>query len=71
MPKLERPFQAKAAGTPLDVDRDFYERLAQQIDTRKLVDQFVVPIRDGRAWPVRAGQICRIVTVEGPSSGGF
>ena len=71
MPKLERPFQAKAAGTPLDVDRDFYERLAQQIDTRKLVDQFVVPIRDGRAWPVRAGQICRIVTVEGPQAGDF
>ncbi len=29
-----------------------------------MVDSFVVPIRLGRAWPVMAGQICRIVVVE-------
>ena len=26
----------------------------------------MVPIRSGRAWPVKAGQLCRIVVVEGP-----
>jgi uncharacterized protein YcgI (DUF1989 family) len=28
-------------------------------------------IRSGRAWPVRAGQLCRIVTVEGPQVADF
>src|SRR5262245_30236492 len=30
---------------------------------RALVDRFVIPIRSGRAWPVRAGQICRVVVI--------
>jgi len=51
---------------PLVVDRAFYDRLAHETAARTLVDRFVVPIRSGRAWPVRAGQLCRIVTVEGP-----
>jgi uncharacterized protein YcgI (DUF1989 family) len=50
----------------LDVDRAFYGRLAAETGGRQLVEQFVVPIRSGRAWPVRAGQLCRIVAVEGP-----
>jgi uncharacterized protein YcgI (DUF1989 family) len=53
------------------VDRPFYDRLARETTTRTLVDRFVVPIRSGRAWPVRAGQLCRIVTVEGPQVADF
>jgi len=53
-------------GNPLDVDRAFYDRLARATDRRALVQQLVVPIRSGRAWPVRAGQLCRIVVIEGP-----
>jgi uncharacterized protein YcgI (DUF1989 family) len=53
-------------GGPLAVDRPFYDRLARQTARRTVVDRFVVPIRSGRAWPVRAGQICRIVVIEGP-----
>ena len=56
---------------PLVVDRAFYDRLARETATRTLVDRFVVPIRSGRAWPVRAGQLCRIVTVEGPQVADF
>src|SRR4030095_824048 len=33
---------------------------------RTLVDRFVIPRRSGRAWPVQAGQIFRIVALEGP-----
>ena len=58
-------------GTAIDVDREFYEMLASQTETRSLVDEFVVPIRSGRAWPVRAGQLCRIVVVEGPQVADF
>jgi hypothetical protein len=35
------------------------------------VDSFVIPIRSGRAWPVRAGQLCRIVVIEGPQVADF
>ena len=31
-----------------------------------MVERFVIPRRSGRAWPVKAGQIFRIVAVEGP-----
>jgi uncharacterized protein YcgI (DUF1989 family) len=60
-----------AAGGPLEVDRAFYGRLAQETAGRTLVDRFVVPIRSGRAWPVRAGELCRIVAVEGPQVADF
>ena len=53
---------------PLVVDRPFYDRLARETATRTLVDRFVVPIRSGRAWPVRAGQLCRIVTLDGDTT---
>jgi len=41
-------------GGPLEVDRALYDRLARETATRTQVDRFVVPIRSGRAWPVRA-----------------
>ena len=58
-------------GSPIDVDRDFYGRLGQETDSRILVDKFEVPIRSGKAWPVLAGQICRIVVVEGAQVADF
>ncbi len=58
-------------GSPLDVDRARYTRLAHELDQRQLVERFVIPIRSGRAWEVRAGQIVRIVTVDGPQVGDF
>ena len=57
--------------TSLDVDRALYDRLSQATDRRTLVERFVVPIRSGRAWPVLAGQLCRIVAVEGPQVADF
>src|SRR5467141_3807551 len=58
-------YQAKP-GSALEVNRDFYARLAPAAGKRTLVERFVVPRRSGRAWPVRAGQIFRIAAVEGP-----
>jgi uncharacterized protein YcgI (DUF1989 family) len=60
-----------ASGGPLEVDRPFYDRLARETQTRTLVERFVVPPRSGRAWPVRAGQLCRLVVVEGPQVADF
>ena len=61
-------YQASPGGA-LDVEREFYKRLATEVDDRELVDSFVIPIRSGRAWEVPAGQLCRIVTIAGPQVG--
>src|SRR6188474_1582232 len=58
-------YEAKP-GSPLEIDRARYARLAGGTGTRTLVERFTVPRRSGRAWPVRAGQLFRIVAVEGP-----
>lgn len=57
-------YQATEGG-PLDVNRDFYDALAND-DGRELVDKFVLPIRSGKAWKIPKGHLCRIVTIEGP-----
>ena len=55
-------------GSALTVDKAFYQRIAEAAG-RKLVEQFTIPIRTGRAWKVPAGHVFRIVTVEGPQVG--
>lgn len=55
----------------LVVDREFYGRLARETAKRTLREQFTVPIRSGKAWPVLAGQLCRIVMIEGPQVADF
>lgn len=66
-----QPAYQPSRGGPLDVDRGFYRRLATETARRDLVDEFVIPIRSGRAWTVRAGQLCRINVVDGPQVGDF
>ena len=63
------PLYQPTSGSPLSVDTGFYGRLGHEVARRTLVDQLVVPIRTGKAWPVRAGHICRIVTIAGPQVG--
>lgn len=55
----------------LDIDRAFYDRLAGETSARDLIESFVIPIRSGRAWPVRAGQLCRVNIIEGPQVADF
>lgn len=55
-------YQAQPGG-PLDPDRGLYDRIGAA--PRTVVEQFVLPIRSGRAWAVKKGQVCRITTVEG------
>jgi len=56
-------------GSPFHGDRPFYDRL--RAETPTLLDRSLVPTRSGRAWPVRAGQLLRIVAVEGPQVADF
>jgi uncharacterized protein YcgI (DUF1989 family) len=68
MPNIAPGYQA-SKGSPLDVDRAFYQRIVQEQGGRKLVEKLVVPIRSGRAWRVPAGHVFRIVSIDGPQVG--
>ena len=63
---MPSPLYEPKFGSPLLVDQSLYDRLGSEVERRGLVDSFIVPIRSGKAWPVLAGHVCRIVTVEGP-----
>lgn len=63
---MPSPLYEPRAGSPLLVDQTFYGRLGSEVERRTLVNKFTVPIRSGKAWPMEAGQICRIVAIEGP-----
>jgi len=56
-------------GMPLYSDRALYGRIGNETSSRKLVERLTVAPRSGRAWPLRAGQVCRVVLVEGPQVG--
>ena len=63
------PAYQASKGSALDVDRQFYRRIAEETGGRVLKESVPVPIRSGRAWTVRAGEVFRIVAPEGPQVG--
>ncbi len=71
MPSTLWTYLPSTPGGPLEVDRAFYDRLARETGRRTPVSRFIIPIRSGKAWPVRAGQLCRIVVIEGPQVADF
>ncbi len=58
-----------AAGSVLDPDTRFYNKLVDSKYGRQLIESFEVPIRSGGAWNVPAGYIFRITTPKGPQVG--
>jgi len=67
MANIAAAYQA-SRGSALDVDKDFYRRVAEA-PGRRLVETLTVPIRSGRAWRVPAGHVFRIVAIGGPQVG--
>jgi len=61
-------YQPSAKGA-MSVNKEFYRRIGEAKEGRKLVDSFTIPIRTGKAWEVPAGHVFRIVTIEGPQVG--
>lgn len=55
-----------AEPSTIAVDRVFYERIADETESRVLTHAHTVPIRCGYTWPVEAGQVCRVVAIAGP-----
>lgn len=62
-----KPAYLPTAGSPLSVDEDLYARIRDA--PRLKSDEFVIPIRSGRAWKAEAGCIIRISTPEGAQVG--
>ncbi|KAI0913218.1 hypothetical protein F4824DRAFT_103782 [Ustulina deusta] len=62
-----KPAYLPTAGSPLSVDEELYARVRDA--PRLKSDEFVIPIRSGRAWKADAGCIIRISTPEGPQVG--
>lgn len=58
-------------GSPLEVDRAFYDRISAAVGEDTLVEELTIPIRDARAWKVPAGHVFRIKSVDGPQVGDF
>jgi uncharacterized protein len=56
-------------GGPLDVNRTFYDQVANSEKSRTLIEEFEVPVRSGRAWVVPAGSVVRMSIVDGPQVG--
>ncbi|MBS8268705.1 DUF1989 domain-containing protein [Halomonas litopenaei] len=68
--KVAAAYQA-TRGSVLDVDRAFYDGLTERAGSRRRVASHRVPIRDGLAWEVKAGQVFRIAIVDGAQVGDF
>lgn len=60
------PLYSATEGSPFAVDREFYDRLAVRNRGAEPIETLQVPRRSGRAWTLKAGQVCRIVAIEGP-----
>lgn len=63
---MPAPLYTATAGSPFAVDRALYDQRAIRNSNAALIDSFEIPRRSGRAWTMEAGQLCRIVAIEGP-----
>lgn len=63
---MPKPLYEAKSGSPLAVDPALYGRIGADHAGRTLRERFRVPIRSGRAWVVRAGEVCRLQLTEGP-----
>ena len=63
---MPSPLYTATQGSPLGIDPEFYDALSVRRNNLKPVHQLEIPKRSGRAWIMKAGQVCRIVATEGP-----
>ena len=62
------PAYKASGGSPLLADHALYTDIGST-NSRELVEQFILPVRSGKAWIVPKGQVCRLSTPEGPQVG--
>lgn len=64
-----KPAYIANPGSALHADRELYSSIAQTASVpgaRELVENLIVPERSGKAFVVKAGNVCRITTPKGP-----
>ncbi|EIW75226.1 hypothetical protein CONPUDRAFT_132163 [Coniophora puteana RWD-64-598 SS2] len=66
-PKLTEAAYHATSGGPLSTPSFYFDKLPHL--ERKREFSLIVPIRSGRAWYVKAGQICRLSLPDGPQVG--
>lgn len=62
---MPTPLYQPTSAAQLAPDRDFYRSIAAP-DGRRVAERFTVPRRSGKAWTLKAGQVCRLIASEGP-----
>ena len=60
------PTYIAAGDSPLQVDPEVYGAIGRATDARTRIGDLIIPERDGRAWTVPAGHVCRISLPDGP-----
>jgi hypothetical protein len=63
---MPKPLYEAKSGSPLAVAPAVYRPFGDANAGRTLRERFRVPIRSGRAWAVKAGEVCRLQLSEGP-----
>lgn len=62
----EPAYVAADPSSPLLAQAELYGPIATETSGRREQQNFVIPVRDGRAWEVTAGSVVRFTTHEGP-----
>ncbi len=60
------PAYVAKGGSPLAASPSLYDPIGRAVESRSLQQEFVIPVRSGRAWTVPAGNVCRFTIIEGP-----
>lgn len=60
------PAYVGGPGSALAPDPAVQARIVEAVGSWSPVDDFVIPVRSGRAWEVPAGHVCRFSIIEGP-----
>jgi len=63
---MVKPLYAANKSSPFYVDQAFYKKCRVKQQAQPPTKSFLVPKRSGKAWTLKAGQVCRITTPQGP-----
>jgi len=63
---MPKPLYEASSAKALNVNQALYQQLSASIQKQNPEIELIVPPRSGKSWRVKAGQLCRISTIDGP-----